>query len=134
MDQRDIERFRVIGACTKMQTTSWEDEMKLMDGIPYMIDFFQDFSYLLTDGEPALICDAHVIIQSEGEKADTYPALEEWQRTMELFKQADKIVKQEQKREERWKRKRKRDGRSKKERQRDAEYLFEHIDEWTCSK
>lgn len=43
MDQREIERFRVIGACTKMQTTSWEDEMKLMDGIPYMIDFFQDF-------------------------------------------------------------------------------------------
>ena len=116
MDQREIERFRVIGACTKMQTTSWEDEMKLMDGIPYMI------------------CDAHVIVQSEGEKADTYPALEEWQRTMELFKQADKIVKQEQKREERWKRKRKRDGRSKKERQRDAEYLFEHIDEWACSK
>ena len=117
-----------------MQTTSWEDEMKLMDGVPYRIDFFQDFSVMLKDGEPALIVDARIVMQPVVKTVDTYVSTEERKRTLELFKQADKYVEQERKREEKWKRQQKRDGRSKKERQRDAEYFFDHIDEWSCSK
>lgn len=112
-----------------MQTTSWEDEMKLMDGVPYVIDFFQDFSDMLKDGEPAQIVDARIVIQSMAKNVNTYASLKERQRTLELFKQADRYVRKERKREEKWERKQRRDGRSKKERQRDAEYFFDHIDE-----
>lgn len=124
----------MIGAYSKMQTTYWEDEMKLMDGVPYMIDFFQDFSSLQKNGEPALIVHGRVIAQPVEKTVETYPALEERRRTSELFKQADKIVKKEQKQKEKWKRKQKRDGRSEKERLRDAEHFLDHIDEWIRSK
>ena len=124
----------MIGAYSKMQTTYWEDEMKLIDGVPYMIDFFQDFSSLQKNGEPALIVHGRVIVQPVEKTVETYSALEERRRTSELFKQADKIVKKEQKQEEKWKRKQKRDGRSEKERLRDAEHFLDHIDEWIHSK
>lgn len=117
-----------------MQTTSWADEMKLMDGVPYLIDFFQDFSAMLRDGEPALIVDARIVRQPVEKTVNAYVLTEERQRTLEFFEQVDKYAKQERKREEKWKKKQKRDGRSKKERQRDAEYFFDHIDAWSCSK
>ena len=44
MEQRKIEKFQVIGACVKMQTVSLEEEIELMDGIPYGINFCDDFS------------------------------------------------------------------------------------------
>lgn len=34
----------MIGSCKKMQTFSLEDELKRMEGVPYIIDFYQDFS------------------------------------------------------------------------------------------
>ncbi len=34
----------MIGACTKMQTLSLEEEFSLLQGIPYDLDIFSDFS------------------------------------------------------------------------------------------
>ena len=39
-----MEKFKVIGCCSKMQTLSLDQEVGLCDGIYYDIDFFQDFS------------------------------------------------------------------------------------------
>ncbi len=50
MEQKEIANFQVIGRCSKMQTLSLGQEINLMDGIPYNIDFFQDFSKPRLDG------------------------------------------------------------------------------------
>lgn len=39
----------MIGRCSKMQTLFLDQEVNLMGGIPYDIDFFQDFSKLCLD-------------------------------------------------------------------------------------
>lgn len=132
MEQREVERFRVIGACTKMQTISLEDEWKLMDGIPYQINFFQDFSGMF-DKEPALIVEVQIEIEPRAKTNERYVYPKE-QRTQEIFKHADKYVKKERKREEKWKEKRKRKYGSKKERQCAAELFLENIDCWINSK
>ncbi len=44
MDRRMKKKFQVIGACTKMQTLSLEEEFSLLQGIPYDLDIFSDFS------------------------------------------------------------------------------------------
>lgn len=106
-----------------MQTISWEDEFRLMDGIPYDLDFFQDFQSMFGNEEPALIVDAKIAKKS----VDAYVSSEARQYTLELFEQADKYVKQERKREEKWERKQKRDGRSKKEKMRDAMRYLDSI-------
>lgn len=38
-------RFQLIGSCVQTQTISWDEEMKLISGVPYAIDLDQDFSY-----------------------------------------------------------------------------------------
>lgn len=43
----------MIGACTKMQTITLEEEIKLMDGVPYYFDFYQDFSCITLNGKQA---------------------------------------------------------------------------------
>ena len=44
MDQRAKKKFQVIGACAKTQTLSLDEEIRLTEGVPYNLDFFQDFS------------------------------------------------------------------------------------------
>ena len=40
----------MIGRCSKMQMLSWDQEIGLCDGIPYDIDFLQDFSRMSVHG------------------------------------------------------------------------------------
>ena len=42
--------LQVIGACVEMQKISLEEEMQLIDGIPFDIDFSQDFSKVCLNG------------------------------------------------------------------------------------
>ncbi len=44
-------KFQVIGRCAKTQTLSWEDELKLFDGVPYDIDFSREYLLKILDGE-----------------------------------------------------------------------------------
>lgn len=50
MKQSTIANFQVIGRCAKMQTLSWEDELQLLDGVPYNIDFSRGMSIEVPEG------------------------------------------------------------------------------------
>ena len=50
MDQKMKRKFQVIGACTRTQTLSLEEEISLLSGIPYDLDIFQDFSNCQLNG------------------------------------------------------------------------------------
>lgn len=41
----------MIGACVKMQTLSLDEEIRLIEGIPYNLDLFQDFSVRQLNGK-----------------------------------------------------------------------------------
>lgn len=41
----------MIGACAKMQTLSLDEEIRLIEGIPYNLDLFQDFSVRQLNGK-----------------------------------------------------------------------------------
>lgn len=51
MDQRAKKKFQVIGACAKTQTLSLDEEIRLAEGVPYNLDFFQDFSGKKLNGQ-----------------------------------------------------------------------------------
>ena len=61
----------MIGACAQTPTISWEEESRLLDGVPYLIDFFQDFStwsidgHIITDIPVSALLDAIVISPRE---------------------------------------------------------------------
>ena len=41
----------MIGACAKTQTLSLDEEIRLAEGVPYNLDFFQDFSGKKLNGQ-----------------------------------------------------------------------------------
>lgn len=51
MEQRTKKKFQVIGACAKTQTLSLDEEIRLTEGIPYNLDFFQNFSVRQINGQ-----------------------------------------------------------------------------------
>lgn len=50
MSQNLMKKFQVIGQCAKMQTLSLEDELRLLDGVPYDINFSQEASIEISAG------------------------------------------------------------------------------------
>ena len=50
MEPKTIAKFQIMGACIKTQTILWDDEIKLIDGLPYNINFYQDFSTMRLNG------------------------------------------------------------------------------------
>ena len=114
-----------------MQTVSWEDEIKLCDGIPYDIDFAQDFSTIYLDGQ--LLADMpftsiieatsnHQTVDEIFDARNHVPCTaESYRRSRELWEQVDKFTKDERKREIKWEKNRKK-------RQRDYERLQEEIE------
>ena len=50
MDQTLMRKFQVIGLCATTQIISWDQETKLWDGVPFDINFSQDFSVACIDG------------------------------------------------------------------------------------
>lgn len=50
MKQDLMKKFQVIGQYATMQTLSWEDELRLLDGVPYDIDFSRGASIEIPAG------------------------------------------------------------------------------------
>ena len=107
MDQKGIGKFQVIGACVKMQTISLEDEIKLIDGIPYDIDFFQNFSNVYQTGHP--IEDIPVeeiidtLINSPNNEADAYiPTAEDYRKSEMLWEEFDEYCEKERREIRKW--------------------------------
>lgn len=103
--------------------------MKLMDGVPYEIDFARNFTGVTYNGIPIESVPIRELVEFSAppkrEQVTEYSRLG----SSDIFKEADKYVKKERKRKEKWKRKKKRDKRSKKEKIRDALYLMKHFGE-----
>lgn len=113
-----------------MQTTSLEEAIKLIDGVPYNIDFFQNFSTVRIDGRPIENVPVDEIIESilnpESETIayaayDNTPSWESYQRDQEFWEAVDKFEKKERKREKKWKK-------GKKKRKENAKRLWAEID------
>jgi len=112
-----------------MQTTTWEEVIKLTDGIHYNIDILQDLSSANIKGQ--LISDMSIDAIVEFIANHTEPATPlqthtpdpaaEAQFSKNLFKYADEQMKKEQRRAEKWKR-------GRKARKYDNEELFEAIE------
>lgn len=49
MDQK-AKKFQVIGACARTQTLSLDEEFRLIEGVPYSLDIFQNFSVSYLNG------------------------------------------------------------------------------------
>lgn len=132
MEQTMKEKFRVIGACVKMQTASLEEAIKLIDGVPYNIDFFQNFSTVCIDGRPIENIPVGEIIESilnsESETItyaayDNTPSWESYQREQDFWEAVDKFEKKERKRDRKWKK-------DSKKRHKRAEHFWNEIDSW----
>lgn len=92
-----------------MQTLTLEDEFKRIDGVPYMIDFYQDFSTDALENSGNGICIPEII---EGimnprminvQQQSYNPSLEERLRSMEFLDLVERERKKEIKAEKKWK-------------------------------
>lgn len=121
----------MIGACARMQTTSWEEEIKLVDGIPYFIDFAQDFSNICLNGcqiEDMSIDDIVRSINPENKVSDVTsytPSGEDYRRSQKFW---DDFYESERKREKHEKKLEKKWNKNKMKRKRRAKWLLEDID------
>ena len=105
----------MIGSCVKMQTTTWDEEIKLLDGVLYEINFEQDFSSICLGGQPitempvgSIIEAIEVLNRYESErKTDNVgtriSTAEEYQNSKRFWEWFDEYEKEERKREEKWK-------------------------------
>lgn len=93
-----------------MQTLSLGDEFKRMDGIPYFIDFYQDFSIVTLGNSDNRVCIPEIIeeiinpklIDVKQQNNNLY--LEERRRSEEFWSNFHKMEKKEAKAEKKWKR------------------------------
>lgn len=93
----------MIGACTKMQTITLEEEIKLMDGVPYYFDFYQDFSCIALNGEPIQDVSTLNLVEliSEPKRENTSTVVDycphevDYQLREQLWKAQKKYVKEE---------------------------------------
>lgn len=78
MEPKEMKKFQVIGACAQTPTISWEEESRLLDGVPYLIDFFQNFStwsidgHIITDIPVSALLDAIVVSPHENTTYTTH--------------------------------------------------------------
>lgn len=92
-----------------MQTISWEDEIKLMDGVVYDIDFFQDFSSVWIHEHPIKdfsVSDLIKLIDNHKNLFTTEhytPTAEDYRRSQELWEQFDEYEQETKRREAKWK-------------------------------
>ena len=102
----------MIGECVKMQTTSWEDEMELLKGISYEINFFRDFSSVCLDGTPVERISISSLIESivnfHNADADWFADStgdygQSQIQSQKFWKSAQKQSEKERRKEEKWK-------------------------------
>lgn len=92
-----------------MQTLTLEDEFRRMDGVPYIIDFYQDFSTVTLENSENRICIPEIIEEIIEEimnprmidvQQQSYnPSLEERRQSQEFWNCIAKAEKKERKRE-----------------------------------
>ena len=134
MEQHKIENIKVIGRCVNTQTVSLDMEIELWDGIPYDINFFQDFSRLCLNGMWVTDIPVPEIIQAIAARSDDVserpaancPSWKERQRSQEFCEEVDWIIKKMMKKEEKQSRKHHK-GKSIKEAERDFERILERL-------
>lgn len=120
----------MIGAYSKMQRVSLDQEVELWSGIPYNINFYQDFSTQYLDGWRIVetpvseIIQAIVISPDEiPEHSDVgYPSRGDYLKSQELWDYLEKQEKKNRKREKKYRKKH-----PKPKNIREAEQNFEHI-------
>lgn len=97
----------MIGRCCGMQTISLEEELKLIAGVPYDIDFLQDFSTIYLNNFPITDISVTDIIEFVGEFQDGFnsyvPTAKDYPCDQRFWEKADKYMRKERKREEKWK-------------------------------
>lgn len=92
----------MIGACAQTPTISWEEESKLLDGVPYSIDFRQDFSTwsidgcIITDIPVSALLDAIVVSPRRDIAYTTYTLLPERESSLD-WDYVDKQLEKERK-------------------------------------
>lgn len=114
-----------------MQTISWDDEIKLIDEIPYNIDFYQDFSaiylneHLIIDMSVASIIEfinkPKTDVGIDYAHSPTTLSATSYHSSQEFKKALNKFSKKEKKAEEKWKK-------DKKKRAKNSAKLFAEID------
>lgn len=117
----------MIGACVKMQTISLEDEIKLIDGIPYDIDFFQDFSNVYQTGRSIEDIPVEEIIDTlinfQNDAVVTYiPTAEDYRKSEMFWEDFEEYCEKERRDIKKWK---KRKGKPKSIKE--AEKIFNDI-------
>lgn len=121
-----MQKYQIIGACVKMQKISWEDEMKLIQGSSYVIDFERDFSIMYSNRQSIMN-----IVQSL-DTSETQIAVfdvtnpihytaRNHQAHQEFFEFVDKFIEKEKKCEKKWKK-------DKKKRKEYTKRLFKEIE------
>lgn len=92
-----------------MQTLSLEDEFRRIDGVPYTIDFYQDFSTVALENSKNGICIPEIIEEIMNprminvQQQSYNPSLEERQRSMKFWDLVERERKKEIKAEKKWK-------------------------------
>lgn len=91
-----------------MQTLSLEDEFRRIDGVPYVIDFYQDFSKAAWGNSENKICIPEIIEEIMNPKAidvqqkSDGPSLEERQQSENFWHLVDKEQKMDIKAKKKW--------------------------------
>lgn len=112
MDQALMKKFQVIGLCASTQIISWDQETKLWDGVPFDINFSQDFSVACIDGRALTGIPMDEVFRALLNPLSA-PALspvlplsfEEQERSRMFWADIEKQEKKERKRKLKWKRK-----------------------------
>lgn len=99
----------MVGLCSRMQKLSLEEEFKRMDGVPYTIDFYQDFSRAILGNADNKMCIPEIVeeiinpnVIDVGQQNDPL-CLENRQRSEEFWGHVSKMWSKEKKREKKWK-------------------------------
>ncbi len=95
-----------------MQTLSLEEVIEKMDGIPFCIDFYQDFSSIFTENPNEKMCISEIVEYIMNPPVVTpvqsyHGSLEERKRSIEFWEEHEKMMKKERKAEEKWRKKHK---------------------------
>ncbi len=133
MEEKTISKFQVIGRCTKMQTVSLEEEIKLMDGILYDINFCQDILNVCVNRRSIEEAPASEIIGAilksftdVSTADDDIIPTNSYQQSQEFWRAIDKQIRKEQKMERKWK-KRKGHPKSAREAEENFECIVENL-------
>lgn len=113
MEQEKLQSFQVIGRCVKTQTISLAECFNLIDGVPYDINFFQDFSNARFNGRVLTDYTMHEFLMDflnplsvSVPPPSPYPSFKGQEYMRQLCADIEKQEKKERKRAKKWRKKR----------------------------